>query len=468
MQGWFAFPDSPHFIPNHFLLPIFVGTHFTTAIQKFLQYFIVYYPWYFEGKTMGCRDLATLGFCEKLGLEAYFSRCLTLTLPKRTQEEAKQATKVFLVGIPENLLKFIPQNLREGAISVNQQNISNEKSLQWQNFYHRSENLLETYKNEAKLIITCALHCASPSIAMGIPVVLIARNQENIQRFSALSGIVPIYTLEDLEKGRVDFAPQSLNIESLKADMLENLKLSIRQEMGESVDTQALQAIRQRIADFAPAMQPNAAESQGDSTTSGGGGVNPNLEAKSISDNANLWKRDFKYDLEFKQRAQILLDLLSPEARESLESVLDLGCGVQYFREVLRENHLNPSYVGVDLYPHQEDNILCDFNQGEFPYFSKDSFTLIVCAGLFEYIWDLPKFIKRICSLSPKLILCSYNFINASEIDNEIWVRNRLTQEELFNVFLQNNYCLNVYKTHKRNLPTGYFCFCKKELMGKV
>lgn len=181
-----------------------------------------------------------------------------------------------------------------------------------------------------------------------------------------------------------------------------------------------------------------------------------------------MWKRDFKYDLEFKQRAQILLDLLSPEARESLESVLDLGCGVQYFREVLRENHLNPSYVGVDLYPHQEDNILCDFNQGEFPYFSKDSFTLIVCAGLFEYIWDLPKFIKRICSLSPKLILCSYNFINASEIDNEIWVRNRLTQEELFNVFLQNNYCLNIYKTHKRNLPTGYFCFCKKELMGKV
>lgn len=102
-----------------------------------------------------------------------------------------------------------------------------------------------------------------------------------------------------------------------------------------------------------------------------GGGVNHNLEAKSDSMNVNLWKEDFKYDLEFKQRAQILLDLLSPEAKESLESVLDLGCGVQYFREVLKENHLNPSYVGVDLYPHQEDNILCDFNHGEFPIFLK-------------------------------------------------------------------------------------------------
>lgn len=34
--------------------------------------------------------------------------------------------------------------------------------------------------------------------------------------------------------------------------MLENLKLSIQEAMGESVDTQVLQTIRQRIADFTP------------------------------------------------------------------------------------------------------------------------------------------------------------------------------------------------------------------------
>lgn len=458
MQGWFAFPDSPHFIPNHFLLPIFVGTHFTSAIQKFLQYFIVYYPWYFEGKTIGCRDLATLGFCEKLGLESYLSRCLTLTLPKRTQEQAKQATKVFLVGIPEGLLKFIPQNLREGAISVNQQGVSNEQSLQWQSFYQRSENLLETYKTQAKLIITCALHCASPSIAMGIPVVLIARNEENLGRFSALNGIVPIYTLEDLEKGRVDFAPQSLNIESLKEDMLENLKLSIKQEMGESIDTQALQTIRQRIADFVPAIQPNAVESQGDFATSAGGGGNKKLVE-------NTWKANFAYDLEFKQRAQILLDLLSSKAKSRIKSVLDLGCGIQYFREVLVENGLNLDYCGVDLYPQKPDNILCDFNQGEFPIFSQNRLDLIVCAGLFEYIHDLPSFVSKICALQPKYILCSYNFVNVGG-ENKIWVTNRLKQKELFDLFLQNDYCLNTYKTHKRSLPTGYFSFCKKELMN--
>lgn len=460
MQGWFAFPDSPHFIPNHYLLPIFVGTHFTSAIQKFLQYFIVYYPWYFEGKTIGCRDLATLGFCEKLGLEAYLSRCLTLTLPKRTQEQETQATKVFLVGIPEDLLKFIPRGLREGAISVNQQGVSNEQSLQWQSFYHCSEDLLETYKNEARLVITCALHCASPCLAMGIPVVLIARNEENLGRFSALSGIVPIYTIEDLEKERVDFVPQSLDIESLKQDMLENLNLSIKEAMGESVDKETLQAIRQRIADFVPAMQSNMAESHENSAIAGGGNK---LEANFIE---NTWKYDFKYDLEFKQRAQILFDLLSKEARNRLKSVLDLGCGIQYFREVLVENSLNLNYYGVDLYPHKPDNILCDFNQDNFPNFVQDSFDLVVCAGLFEYIFDLPRLIKRICALSPQFILCSYNFDNTSGVDNEIWVKNRLKQGELFDLFLQNHYCLNTYKTHKRSLPTGYFLFYKKELMG--
>ncbi|WP_301006104.1 MULTISPECIES: hypothetical protein [Helicobacter] len=81
-------------------------------------------------------------------------------------------------------------------------------------------------------------------------------------------------------------------------------------------------------------------------------------------------------------------------------------------------------------------------------------------------MFDLPRLIKRICALSPQFILCSYNFDNTSGVDNEIWVKNRLKQGELFDLFLQNHYCLNIYKTHKRSLPTGYFLFYKKELMG--
>ena len=266
MQGWFA--HSFHFLPNNQTLPIFVGTHFTDSIRIFLENIIAYYPWYFSNKFVGCRDLDTLMYCKSLGLNAYFSRCLTLTLPRRNKSVEKQAKHVFLVGIPNEILEFIPNDLLNDALQVHQQLVF-INDLVYENIEKVTLNLLETYKTQAKLIITCAMHCASPAIAMGIPVVLIARNEENLQRFSALNGIVPIYTIEDLKKGRVDFAPQSLDIESLKQDMLENLRLSIKEAIGESVDKEALQTIRQRIADFTPKM----IESQKtDSKLCGGGG----------------------------------------------------------------------------------------------------------------------------------------------------------------------------------------------------
>ncbi|MDY3113380.1 MAG: methyltransferase domain-containing protein [Helicobacter sp.] len=159
----------------------------------------------------------------------------------------------------------------------------------------------------------------------------------------------------------------------------------------------------------------------------------------------------------------MLLNLLSKEVQNSLNTVLDLGCGIQYFKDVLCENGLNPTYVGVDLYPQKEDNILCDFNKGEFPNFDYKKFELIVCAGLFEYIIDLKKFVNKICSLEPDYILCSYNFLNITK-QNEIWVK-RLNQKDFFNLFFDNNYCLNSYTTSKGGGKYGYILFCKKEKM---
>ncbi|WP_086229661.1 MULTISPECIES: hypothetical protein [Campylobacter] len=106
--------------------------------------------------------------------------------------------------------------------------------MDWKNLYRKTEDLLQTYKNKAKLIVTSALHCAAPCTAMGIPVVLIAKNQENINRFSAIKGIIPIYTYDDLKNNRINFNPKSLNIEDLKQYMLQNLKLSTLKEMGEN------------------------------------------------------------------------------------------------------------------------------------------------------------------------------------------------------------------------------------------
>lgn len=245
MQGWFA--HSYHFLPPKNILPVFVGTHFTHHIQQYLLYLLACYPRYFDDKTIGCRDLYTLEFCQNLGIYAYFSRCLTLTLPKRDSKPSQN--KVFFVGLSDEFLPFIPQELCQRAKSINQQCFKPEK-LTCADFENTAKNLLEQYKNEAGLIITSALHCAAPCVAMGIPVILCRTNDEQLTRFSALDGILPIYTLEDFKKKRVDFSPIAPNIEPLKRAMLENLCLSLDKSRGINVDLAQLKEYREIIRDF--------------------------------------------------------------------------------------------------------------------------------------------------------------------------------------------------------------------------
>lgn len=243
MQGWFAF--GYYFLPSPWIAPVFIGTHFTHPTQEFLRFFLACYPRYFAHTQVGCRDFFTLNFCQTHHIESYFSRCLTLTLPKR-QSQPKTQTKVFIVNVPQEFLRYIPSHLRENAEYINQRGVLHKPY--WQEDYQSTQTLLNRYALEARIIITTALHCASPCTAMGIPVVLLQDHPEQSTRFSALHNILKPYTLEDLRCNRVDFAPKAPEIEDLKEAMLINLELSIRQTWGEAINTAALSRAREYIA----------------------------------------------------------------------------------------------------------------------------------------------------------------------------------------------------------------------------
>lgn len=249
MQGWFALTYD--FLPPVNVLPVFVGTHLTAASQSFLKHFIARFPHYFKNKEVGCRDKFTLEFCQKLGVKSYFSRCLTLTLPKREIKESQN--KIFLVNLNNEIKTLLPQALKDNVIEINQKsvNLNSFATFSQEFFLKHTEELLNRYKNEAKLIITTALHCAAPCVAMGIPVVLIMDNyKEQMTRFSALEGILPLYSFEDLKQNKIDFNPKNLDIEELKENLLLNLKLSIAKAKGEAVDENELQNLREKIANF--------------------------------------------------------------------------------------------------------------------------------------------------------------------------------------------------------------------------
>ena len=209
MQGWFSYGFD--FMPSKWLNPIYFGTHFTAGVRNFLLEFLVRFPSFFKELEIGCRDKFTLEFCQNYKIKSYFSRCLSLTLPKR--EPLKTKGRVFFVDVNNEFLNFIPENLKQNAEFISQRSCNLGADAHWDDYHLKTLKLLKRYENEASLIITSALHCASPATALGIPVILLCENEEQTQRFGALEGILKFYTLKDFKEKRVNFSPKAPDIE---------------------------------------------------------------------------------------------------------------------------------------------------------------------------------------------------------------------------------------------------------------
>ena len=245
MQGWFS--HSYNFLPSKDILPIWIGTHFTSNTQSFIRKVLVVNPHYFSS-SVGCRDLFTLDFCRKNHINSYFSRCLTLTYPSR--EHNINANKVYLVDVPVQIIKYIPKYILNDAIFCDQKKV-NVHNEYWTESFKRTQEQLDEYKNNARLVITTALHCACPCIAMGIPVILIADNLvENKSRFSALSGILDPVLIADLIKGKINWNPEPLEISELKKAMIKNVSMTVDNELNMHKETNEIRDVREFIENF--------------------------------------------------------------------------------------------------------------------------------------------------------------------------------------------------------------------------
>ncbi len=158
MNGWFsAVPDA--WPPAPSIKPIFIGFHvtqrFKAAVRAHADYLRRFEP-------IGVRDAATSAFLNSLGIATVTTHCLTLTFP--TRPSSRPNGKVFIVDA-ENL--HIPAALRKGAVKLTHM----MPPMDYRVTVPLARQLMETYRDEAKLVITTRLHAALPCIAMGIPVV---------------------------------------------------------------------------------------------------------------------------------------------------------------------------------------------------------------------------------------------------------------------------------------------------------
>lgn len=163
---------------------------------------------------VGCRDTYTVEYLRSLGVAAYLSGCLTITFPRRTEEQERKANKVYLINVPEDFKKLIPEEISRDAVelsNIQRFNIihdSNRMTKEETDEFHRcGEERVKLLRDTARLVITSRLHIATPCLAMGIPVIL--TNHDD--RFGFIDRYIPSYTKEHYDE--IDWNPKPVDIE---------------------------------------------------------------------------------------------------------------------------------------------------------------------------------------------------------------------------------------------------------------
>ncbi|UDQ97704.1 polysaccharide pyruvyl transferase family protein [Lentisphaerota bacterium WC36G] len=249
MQGWFSLEYD--WLPSENLTPVYVGTHFNRTIDHYLHNKEVILALK-ESTPLGCRGTYTRDKLAKLGLKTYLSRCLSLTLDKRELQPINK--QVYIVDVREKYQKYIPKKIRKRARILSQKNYAQNygSHLHHKYFEGEAEKLLEEYRQNATLVITGAMHCALPCLAMGIPVIFLdlkTHKKDFKHRFSAASDLLKCYDEKDLKKKRVDWNPEEINIEDLKDLLLQNLEYSVKTAINEKCDYD-IDSIREQISKY--------------------------------------------------------------------------------------------------------------------------------------------------------------------------------------------------------------------------
>ncbi len=207
LNGWYlhysyAFPPSPY------LLPLFTGTHFNRDTTIFGDYS------YLDGNVtdylrkngpVGGRDTQTVKILSEKGIDSYYSGCLTLTLPK--YDDVQPSHAIILTDVSDEIVSYVQTLLPDKNIIRRTHNLKPEDvGADWPEREARVEAYLKDYQ-AADLVITTRLHCALPSAALGTPVILVGRFDEDYyDRLKDFAEYCACYSEEDILNGKAQEA----------------------------------------------------------------------------------------------------------------------------------------------------------------------------------------------------------------------------------------------------------------------
>lgn len=217
-------------LPAH-IIPVFLGLSFYSASrlpQELIDYFRYYAP-------IGCRDESTLQLMRQYHIPAYLFGCVTALLPRSYKAPRENGT-VFFVDVPESFEAYFKKcgktfrhiehitHIRPGGGVDEEQYLRNE-----------TKALMQKYSSEAELVVTARLHCMSPCMAMGVPLVPVTDNIST--RMAWIDRYIHIYTPKTYSE--IDWHGQVVDYEDKKLQMLTIATTRIRdtvRQYGEILD----------------------------------------------------------------------------------------------------------------------------------------------------------------------------------------------------------------------------------------
>ncbi len=206
LNGWFLHRPE-HWPPSPSLAPLIISFHLTREIHSGYNKLMIApsstvlspegLNYLHRHAPIGARDLDTLAQLQSVGVPAYFSGCLTLTLQR--PEPDPERTDVYAVDVPDEVFAHFGRTFDRPIIRLSHV----DTELQGDARFARASELLRLYA-AAKAVITCRLHCALPCLALNTPVLFI-ENATDGYRFAGLKDLLRCATIDEVLHNRCDF-----------------------------------------------------------------------------------------------------------------------------------------------------------------------------------------------------------------------------------------------------------------------
>jgi hypothetical protein len=210
MNAWYMWKKW-NWPPSKYIYPLFVGFHYADH-QLAKQPGSPFKYEFLTGEggaylnawgPVGTRDHFTEKNLKENGVDAYFSGCITLTLPKQKIED--RGRYICVVDVDEKVTAQIQKQLKGSGIEVRVMTHNQKRNAErtWEQRESDTVERLTEYQN-AICVVTKRLHCALPCLAMEVPVLLVKDMTDDI-RFDPYYSFLHWVRPGDFLKGKCDY-----------------------------------------------------------------------------------------------------------------------------------------------------------------------------------------------------------------------------------------------------------------------